>query len=212
MRDRIFQPGTPGQKAQQKAEGEKAMSVTLIVVAVAVFLAVVWLIALYNGLIRHKNIMREAWSGIDVQLMRRHDLIPNLVSTVQGYMTHERTLLENLSKYRAASAGTASIEGKAQAENQISQGLRQLFAVAEAYPDLKANTNFLDLQAKLAEVEDQIQLARRYYNGATRNYNIAISSFPGVLVAGKFGFGAAPYFEIAEGDRAVPAVDLGKHA
>ncbi len=182
-----------------------------IIFLVVLVILVLWVVGLYNGLIKNKNLMQEAWSGIDVQLKRRHDLIPNLVKTVEGYMQHEKGVLENIAKYRSQSVSATSVAGKAEAENQLTQGLRQLFAVAEAYPDLKANQNFMDLQSKITDTEDQLQLARRYYNGTARNYNIQVTSFPSSLIANKFEFKTAEYFQIEqETDRAVPEVNFNR--
>lgn len=165
------------------------------------------LIVLYNRLVRLRNMVREGWSGIDVQLKRRANLIPNLVETVKGYMGHERDLLEKVTQLRSQSLKTGNLGEKQRVESALTGGLARLFAVAEGYPELKANQNFQDLQHQISEIEDQIQLARRYYNGTVRNLNIAIESFPGNLVAGWFAFQTAEYFEIEEpGDRAVPKV------
>ena len=165
------------------------------------------LIVLYNRLVRLRNMVREGWSGIDVQLKRRANLIPNLVETVKGYMGHERDLLVKVTELRSRSMQTGDLSRRQQVESALTGGLARLFAVAEGYPDLKANQNFQDLQHQLSEIEDQIQLARRYYNGTVRNLNIAIESFPGNLVAGWFAFQTAGFFEIeAPGDRAVPKV------
>ena len=170
-------------------------------------LMVLMLIVLYNRLVRLRNMVREGWSGIDVQLKRRANLIPNLVETVKGYMGHERDLFEKVTELRSQSMQTGDLAEKQQVENALTGGLARLFAVAEGYPELKANQNFQDLQHQLSEIEDQIQLARRYYNGTVRNLNIAIESFPGNLVAGWFAFQPAEFFEIEEsGDRAVPKV------
>ena len=182
------------------------MSILLLLLGGAGVLAVL-LIVLYNRLVRLRNMVREGWSGIDVQLKRRANLIPNLVETVKGYMGHERDLLEKVTELRSQSMKTGDLSEKQQVESALTGGLARLFAVAEGYPDLKANQNFQDLQPQLSEIEDQIQLARRYYNGTVRNLNIAIESFPGNLVAGWFAFQPAEFFEIEEpGDRAVPKV------
>jgi LemA protein len=182
------------------------MTVLLIVLGGA-GLAVLVLIVLYNRLVRLRNMVGEGWSGIDVQLKRRANLIPNLVETVKGYMGHERDLLEKVTQLRSQSLKTGNLGEKQRVESALTGGLARLFAVAEGYPELKANQNFQDLQHQLSEIEDQIQLARRYYNGTVRNLNIAIESFPGNLVAGWFAFQIAEYFEIEEpGDRAVPKV------
>ena len=165
------------------------------------------LIVLYNRLVRLRNMVREGWSGIDVQLKRRANLIPNLVETVKGYMGHERDLLEKVTQLRSQSLKTGDLGEKQRVESALTGGLARLFAVAEGYPELKANQNFQDLQQQISEIEDQIQLARRYYNGTVRNLNIAIESFPGNLVAGWFAFQTAEFFEIEKPeDRAVPKV------
>ncbi|MEI6634715.1 MAG: LemA family protein [Chlamydiota bacterium] len=169
------------------------MSIAAVLAAIA---AAVWGIVAYNRFVRDTNLMREAWSGIDVQLKRRYDLVPALVETVKGYRDHERGLFEEVAAARARCIGSASVPEKGAAENALSQGIRSLFAVAEAYPELKASRNFLDLQKNLAEIEDGIQLARRYYNGTVRDYNIRVESFPGMVVAGPGGFRRAEFFEI----------------
>lgn len=166
-------------------------------------------IYVYNMLVRNRQLVEEGWSGIDVQLKRRTDLIPNMLETVKGYMTHERETLQAVTDARAgvqaAQNGTPGERG--QAEGVLSGALGRLFAVAEAYPDLKANTNFLEFQTALQTVEDEIQMARRYYNGAVRNLNIAVESFPSNVVAGSFQFKKAEYFELDnETERAVPQV------
>lgn len=150
----------------------------------------------YNVLVRLKNLVTEAWSSIDVQLKRRYDLIPNLVATVKGYSTHEKQTLEEIVRLRNNSMNATSVQEKAQAETALAAQLKSVFALAEAYPDLKANQNFMHLQKDLADIEDHIQLARRYYNGVTREYNTKISVFPTVLVASLLGFSKQPYFEL----------------
>lgn len=182
------------------------MTLLIVIVAAAALMAGT-LIVLYNRLVRLRNMVREGWSGIDVQLKRRANLVPNLVETVKGYMGHERDLLEKVTELRSNSVRAGDMAQKQQAENALAGGLARLLAVAENYPDLKADENFQDLQQQLAAIEDQIQLARRYYNGTVRNLNIAIESFPSNLVAGWFAFQPAAFFEIeAPGDRAVPTV------
>ena len=171
--------------------------------------AALYAVAIYNGLVRNRQMVEEGWSGIDVQLKRRTDLIPNMLETVKGYMGHERETLEAVTNARAAAtaAASASPEQRAAAEGQLSSALGRLIATAEAYPDLKANTTFLELQAALQTVEDEIQMARRYYNGATRNLNVMVESFPSNLVANGFGFHKAQYFELDnDADRVVPSV------
>lgn len=166
-----------------------------------------WLIAIYNKLVRNRNMVQEAWSGIDVQLKRRANLIPNLIETVKGYLKHEKKLLSDVTELRSKSMGLRDIGERSKTENALGRSLTNLFAVAEAYPDLKANQNFIDLQSQLAEVEDQIQMARRYYNGSVRNKNILIESFPSNQVANMFNFTKSEYFEIDnDDDRAVPKV------
>ena len=184
------------------------MTVIYVVLGIAV-LVLVWGVALFNKLVRHKNLVKEGWSGIDVQLKRRANLIPNLIETVKGYMSHERELLTEVTELRSRAADTDAPAEKGRIEGQISRLLGNLFAVAENYPDLKADQSFLDLQGQLGEIEEHIQLARRYYNGATRDLNIIIESFPSNIVANMFKFIQAEFFEIDEpGDRAVPKVSF----
>ena len=180
-------------------------SITLMVVGVLV----VFFIAIYNKLVRLKNLVEEGWSGIDVQLKRRANLIPNLIETVKGYMGHERELLTKVTELRTQSMSAREVGEKGRLEGLLSRSLANVFAVAEGYPDLKANQNFLDLQNQLSDIEDQIQLARRYYNGTVRNLNIKVESFPSNIVAGMFNFIKAEFFEIEdEADRAVPSVQF----
>ena len=181
--------------------------VTWIVLAVAVVI-VVFGVVLYNRLVRTQQMVNEGWSGIDVQLKRRADLIPNLVDTVKGYASHERTLFEEIAKLRteAGRIREDDVASRGQAEGKLSAAVGKLMALAEAYPDLKASENFGKLQAELAKVEDEIQMSRRYYNGAVRNLNIMVESFPSNLMAQLFGFRLRDYFEIEGGDRAVPQV------
>ena len=167
----------------------------LIVLGVIALIAV-WLVGIYNQLVRKRTMKDEAWSGVDVQLKRRYDLIPNLVQTVQGYASHEEQVFKEVTDMRTRAMGATGVADKAAAENQLNGTLKTLFAVAEAYPDLKANANFLDLQAKLADLEDQIQMARRYYNGTVRDYNIMCETFPSVFIANMFGFKKAEFFEL----------------
>ncbi|MEV4608252.1 LemA family protein [Neorhizobium sp. LMR1-1-1.1] len=172
-------------------------------------LVALYIIVIYNGLVRARQMAEEAWSGIDVQLKRRADLIPNLIETVKGYAAHEKGTLEEVVKLRnqAQAVPTGDVVGRAQAEGLLSQALGKLFALAEAYPDLKANQNFAELQTSLETIESEIQMARRYYNGSARDLNIKVESFPANLVAGPFGFSKREYFEIEnEADRAVPSV------
>ncbi len=179
-----------------------------VILAVVVIL-ILWLVSIYNQLVRKRNMKDEAWSGIDVQLKRRYDLIPNLVETVKGFAGHEEKVFTEVTEMRSRAMGATGVADKAAAENQLTTTLKSLFAVAEAYPELKANTNFLDLQGKLAEIEDQIQMARRYYNGTVRDYNIMCEAFPSALIANAFGFHRAEFFEL-EGaeEREAPKVSF----
>lgn len=167
------------------------MTYTYILAIVAVL--AVWLIIIFNGLVRLKTRAQEAFSDIDVQLKRRYDLIPNLVESVKGYMQHEAGVFENVTKARSQ-AMQATGKGKAAAENQLSGALKSLFAVAENYPQLKANENFLSLQGELTDTEDKIQAARRFYNGMVRDLNMKIQSFPSNLIANSFNFKAMEFF------------------
>lgn len=160
-----------------------------------------WLVVLYNGLIKLKNRTDEAWSDIDVQLKRRYDLIPNLINTVKGYAKHEKELFERVTQARTAAMGIKNPADKAQAENMLSGTLKSLFAVAENYPDLKANQNFLELQRELTDTEDKIQASRRFYNGNVRDFNIKIEKFPNNLVANALHFKKRDFFEIDEGEK-----------
>ncbi|MBN2720451.1 MAG: LemA family protein [Proteobacteria bacterium] len=172
-------------------------------------LLVFWVVAIYNRLVKNRQLVEEGWSGIDVQLKRRHDLIPNLVETVKGYAKHEEGVLTKVVELRNSATKAQSAGEKAPIENQLTQTLRQLFALAEAYPDLKANQNFQDLQNQIAMIEEQLQLARRYYNGTARDNNILVQSFPSNMIARTFGFAQAEYFEIElEAERATPQVQF----
>ena len=176
---------------------------------IIISLVVVFDVVVYNRLIRTRNLVAEAWSGIDVQLKRRHDLIPNLVEAVKGYGQHERTLFEDVAQKRSDAIGAGTPSEKGQAESELTRQVKSLFAVAEAYPDLKASSNFIELQKGLTEVEDQIQYARRYYNGAVRDYNILVQSFPNNLLAKPLGFQSKEFFEIELAtEREAPKVDM----
>jgi len=167
----------------------------LIALGLLVLLAF-YAIAIYNKLVKLKNLVAEAWSGIDVQLKKRYDLIPNLVETVKGYAAHEKETLENVTKARTAAQQATTVEGQQVAEKNLSGALMNLIAVAERYPDLKANTNFLELQNMLAVVEGDIEKARRYYNGNVREQNTLIESFPSNIIANLFGFAKSVFFEL----------------
>ncbi|WJR67939.1 LemA family protein [Neorhizobium sp. CSC1952] len=174
-----------------------------------VVLVALYAVVIYNGLVKSRQMAEEAWSGIDVQLKRRADLIPNLIETVKGYAAHEKSTLEEVIELRnrAQAVPAGDVAGRAEAEGLLGQALGKLFALAESYPDLKASQNFSELQASLETIESEIQMARRYYNGAARDLNVKVESFPSNLVAGQFGFAKRDYFEITdEADRAVPAV------
>lgn len=176
-------------------------TITLIVLAVIVVL-VLWVVFAYNRLVTLANRAKEAWADIQVQLKRRYDLIPNLVETVKGYASHEASAFENVTKARAAAMGATGTAGSAQAENMLSGALKSIFAIAEAYPDLKANQNFLQLQQELGDTEDKIQASRRFYNGTVMSLNTTEESFPGNLIAGSFGFKPMHLFELAAADAA----------
>lgn len=163
-----------------------------------IVLILVMLVVMYNGLVQLRVRCDSAWSDIDVQLKRRHDLIPNLVETVKGYAAHEKGTFENIAKFRTEAMQATSPPDKAAAENQLTGALRQLFAVAEAYPELKASEEFTQLQGSLNQIEDTIQNARRYYNAVVRDLNTKIQSFPTNLVANSFGFTQRQFFEISE--------------
>lgn len=178
-----------------------------IVIGVAVLIAL-YAIVVFNRLVRGRNLVREGFSGIDVQLRRRSDLIPNLIEVVKTYAAHERALFSEIAEKRTAAMNAGGVAGKAAAENDLQGSLRRLFALAEGYPQLKANENFLALQNQLAELEDQLQLARRYYNGAVRDFNIAIQSFPDVLIARLTGFREAQFFQIEAGEGAMPSIQF----
>jgi LemA protein len=184
----------------------EAFIIIAIVVAVGIYG-----VFLYNRLVKLRQMAREGWSGIDVQLKRRADLIPNLLESVKGYMQHEKSLLEEVTRLRNASiaADNAPPAERGKIEAALSGALGRLIAVAENYPDLKASQNFMEFQNALEETENEISMARRYYNGAVRNSNIAVESFPSNLVASRFGFDKAEFFEIEEpADRATPKVSF----
>lgn len=175
---------------------------TLIYILVAIVLVLVlWAIAVYNGFVTIINKVKEAWADIDVQLKRRYDLIPNIVNTVKGYATHEQVAFEKVINARAKAMGAQGTEEKGQAENMLSGALKSIFALAEAYPELKANQNFLSLQTELSETENKIQASRRYYNGNVRDLNTSLQVFPGNIVGKLFGFGQEQYFQIDEEEK-----------
>ena len=185
------------------------MSTWIVIAALAA--VAVYVVTLYNRLVRTRQMSEEGWSGIDVQLKRRADLIPSLVESVKGYAGHERELLERVTQLRAqiGSVPEGDVAERGKLEGMLTGAIGRLLAVAENYPALKASENFLKLQEALADVENEIQMARRYYNGAVRNLNVMVESFPSNLVAGGFGFAKREYFEIdSDSDRAVPKVSF----
>ncbi len=180
--------------------------IPLAIVLAVVFLPLLWLVATYNRFNRLRQHLRESWSGIEVELQRRYDLIPNLVETVKGYAAHERTVLNEVTHLRNQAAGNhGAIKSQSDDERRLELGLRKLYVVAEAYPDLKASTNFLALQQELAITEDRIAATRRFYNGNVRDLNQLCEQFPTNLVAQMFGFEKGDYFDAAEGADRVPS-------
>ena len=183
------------------------MIAIIIIVAIVVLLILVFVVQ-YNGLVRLRNRIENAWSQIDVQLQRRHDLIPNLVETVKGYAAHEKDTLERVVQARNQAVSAQGPAAQGQAENVLTGALRQLFAVAEAYPDLKANQNFLNLQEELTSSEDRVAYARQFYNDTVLKYNNKIQSIPSNVIAGMFNFQEREYFEGEEEARTVPRVQF----
>ena len=182
------------------------MSILYIILIVAVVI-ILWVILIFNGLVRLRNRGKEAWADIDVQLKRRYNLIPNLIETVKGYATHEKGVLERVTEARTRAMGATNPKERGEAENILAGTLKTLFAVSENYPDLKASNNFLELQRELRDTEDKIQAARRFYNGNVRDLSIKIESFPSNIVARLFSFKKMELFEIEEPEvRVVPKV------
>ena len=180
-----------------------------VIILSIVGVILLWAIMIYNRLVRKKTMVEEGWSGIDVQLKRRANLIPNLIETVKGYVGHEKEVLESVTELRTRSLNAGAPGDRSQVEGLLGVALGKLFAVAEDYPDLKANQNFIELQGSLEETEEQIQLSRRYYNGAVRDLNIQMDSFPSNLVANHFQFQKAEFFELEDpAARAVPTVSF----
>src|SRR3990170_2174519 len=187
------------------------MSTTLLVIIGLIAIVVLWLIFAFNRLVTLRNRVREAWSDIEVQLKRRYDLIPNLVETVKGYARHEQTAFEKVTQARSAALqGSASHHEQAAKENMLSGALKSIFALAEAYPDLKANANFLELQRELSDTENKIQAARRFYNTNVKDYNTAIQQVPKNVIANLFKFKAEEFFEAEEAEKELPKVQFGK--
>lgn len=185
------------------------MGVPLLIVVVVAVIAALWLIGLYNALVRLRNAVKNAWAQIDVQLKRRHDLIPNLMETVKGYMVHERETLENVTKARNLAAQASGVGQQAQAEANLNRAMSQFYVVIENYPDLKANQNFLALQEELTSTENKIGFARQFYNDQVMQFNNKIQMFPSNVVAGMFGFRDAESFELQDAtEREAPKVNF----
>jgi LemA protein len=184
------------------------MVIALIVILAIIVILLIWVVMTYNGLVRLRNRVENAWAQIDVQLKRRIDLIPNLVETVKGYASHERDTLEAVVQARNASIAASGPQQEAQANNQLTGALRQLFALSEAYPDLKANQNFLGLQEELTATEGRVAYARQFYNDSVLKYNTKIQSFPAVVLAGAMKYKQREYFEAEESAREVPKVQF----
>lgn len=179
----------------------------LLVPLVLIIVIILWIIVAYNGLVRLRNQLENAWSQIDVQLKRRYDLIPNLVEAVKGYAAHEKGTFEKVAEARAAAASAKGVQERAQAENVLTSTLKTLFAVAEAYPQLKANQNFMQLQEELTSTENKVAFARQFYNDSVMQFNTSIQTFPTNLIASPFGFAAREFFEVqAAGERQAPGV------
>ena len=180
-------------------------TVTTWIIIGAIVLLVLWIIMIYNGLVAMRQRVNQAYADIDVQMKQRHDLIPNLVETVKGYASHERGTLEAVVQARnaAITAGAGGVAAQAAAENVLSGALRQLFALSEAYPDLKANQNFQQLQSELSDIENKLAAARRFFNNAVQEYNTGIQQFPAVLLAGSFGFAPKEFFDVGVEERKV---------
>lgn len=177
------------------------MSTTLIVILIVAVIFVIFVVSLYNRLIAYKNNRENAFADIDVQLKQRHDLIPQLVSSVKGYMDHEAGVLTKVTEARSRAMGATSIDDKISAEKELGSALQGLRIQVEAYPDLKANTNFLQLQNEISDVENKLAAVRRYFNSATREFNVAVQSFPSNIIAGMFGFHQEPMFDLGSSDR-----------
>ncbi len=183
------------------------MPIQLILMGLPVIL-LLYIAIVYNKLIRNKYLVEEGWSGIDVQLKKRYDLVPAIVKTVKGYSKHEKELQEEVTRLRSEGEGAETVKSQEAAESRLGRSIGQLLVIAESYPELKADQNFLKLQRQISEVEDQIQMARRYYNGAVRDFNILVESFPSNLIAQLFGYGRRDFFEIESIQAQVPEVHL----
>ena len=184
------------------------MSTELIVILGLVLVILLYVVLTYNGFVTLKNRVKEAWSDIDVQLKRRHDLIPNLVETVKGYASHEKETFERVIKARNAAMSANGVKEKGEAENVLSGTLKSLFALSENYPELKASTNFLELQRELTDTENKVQAARRFYNGNVKDFNIKLEVFPSNIIASMFGFKASEFFAIEQEEKETPKVSF----
>ncbi|ASW76033.1 membrane protein [Chryseobacterium piperi] len=181
--------------------------IAILIVIALIVLFLLYGVSIYNRLVKLRNLVQEGWSSIDVMLKKRHDLIPNLVETVKGYATHERETLDSVTRARSQAVGANSVEAKEAAEKNLNQAMMNLFAVAEQYPDLKANTNFQQLQSELTSVENDIEKSRRYYNGTVRENNTLVESFPSNIIANMYKFEKSPFFELQNiAEREVPTV------
>lgn len=185
-----------------------AILVYMTIILIIAIVVVGWFVLSYNGFIKGKNQYTEAWADIEVQLKRRYDLIPNLVNTVKGYATHESTAFEKVTEARSKAMQASSLADHASAEENLGKAVTGLFGIAEAYPDLKANANFIELQRELSDTENKIQAARRFYNGTVKDFNTRVQSVPSNIVAGLFGFKTTEFFDLADGDAAQQPVEV----
>jgi len=190
-------------KPREPPEGGATMGTSTIIILVVIVVLVLWAISVYNGLVSMRQRVNQAFADVDVQMRQRHDLIPNLVETVKGYAAHERGTLDEVIRARNAAATAQGPAQQAAAENQLSGALRQIFALSEAYPDLKANANFQQLQAELSDLENKIASARRFFNNAVQEYNAGIQRFPAALFATSFGFAPKDFFDLGEDRKTV---------
>jgi LemA protein len=181
---------------------------TIIIVLAVIFVVLLYIMAVYNGLITLRNRVKEAWSDIDVQLKRRYDLIPNLVETVKGYASHEKETFDKVIQARSKAMSATGLKEKGEAENALSGTLKSLFALSESYPDLKASVNFLELQKELTDTEDKIQASRRFYNGNVMDFNTKLETFPSNMIAQMFGFKVSEFFVAEEGEKTTPKVSF----
>jgi len=181
---------------------------TIIIVLAVIFVVLLYIMVVYNGLITLRNRVKEAWSDIDVQLKRRYDLIPNLVETVKGYASHEKETFNKVIEARSKAMSATGLKEKGEAENALSGTLKSLFALSESYPDLKASVNFLELQKELTDTEDKIQASRRFYNGNVMDFNTKLETFPTNMIAQMFGFKVSEFFVAEEGEKATPKVSF----